>query len=460
MARKAMVLVVDGDEAIRGYVVDVLAAHGHAVTPARTADEAAALAKKERFDLLIAEIFLPGLSGIELLKRLREEDPDLAGVLMAREPPIRTIVAGMRAGAFDCIEKPIDLERLRIAVANALEHARLERENEGLRRETRAAPGGGGSDIVCASDAMREVLALVDKVAPTDLTVLVEGESGVGKELVASRLHRGSPRAAAPFIAINCGAIQASLLESELFGHEKGAFTGATSERQGLFEVADRGTIFLDEIGEMPLDLQVKLLRVLETSELRRVGGSRAVHVDIRVVAATNRRLADEVRGGRFREDLYYRLNVIAVEVPPLRRRKEEIPALVEAFVERARRRGMRRKRFTPEALAALEAYAWPGNVRELENLVERALILTRDDEVAAEDLPQLMRTSAAGRVEEPADSTDFTLAELERRHIIRALRKNKSNKVRTARKLGINVKTLYNKIKAYEIDEGALRGR
>jgi DNA-binding NtrC family response regulator len=361
----------------------------------------------------------------------------------------------MRAGAIDCLEKPIDLERLRLAVEHALGLVRLERENAALRRSGET----GEVDLVFASDAMRDVIKTIDLTAPTDLTVLIEGESGVGKELVARRIHRMSPRAALPMIAFNCGAVQASLLETELFGHEKGAFTGAVSDRPGLFEVADRGTLFLDEIGETSLDIQVKLLRVLETGEFRRVGGQRAIRGDVRIIAATNKKLAEEVRKGAFREDLYYRLNVIRVEVPPLRRRREEIPPLVDAFVERARRRGMRERRFGAEAMEALKTYHWPGNVRELENLVERALILARHDEVSATDLIQLLRPVDARAEASPGEDSDMTLAEMERRQIIRALRKHGGNKVRTASKLGINVKTLYNKIKAYEIDAAALAG-
>jgi DNA-binding NtrC family response regulator len=472
MARRIQVLLVDPEEGTRRLLSEALAAEGYAVHAVKTADEALARMGAERCDLLISEVFLPGLSGIELLKRARENAPDLPAILIARDAPVRTVVAGMRAGALDCLERPIDLERFRLAAALALKSARLERENAALRRQTEETLGH--ADMVAGSDATREVQRLCDVVAPTDLTVLIQGESGVGKELVAQRIHRRSPRAAMPFIALNCGAIQPALLESELFGHEKGAFTGALQEREGLFELADRGTLFLDEIGEMSLDLQVKLLRVLESSEFRRVGGQRLLKVDARILAATNKRLAEEVAKGAFREDLFYRLNVIAIEVPPLRKRADEIPALVAAFVERARRRGMRRKVFLPDAIAALQGYAWPGNVRELENIVERTLILARGDEIGAADLPDLVRSADAGVLagrEAPAavagprgeggagvdENTEYTLAELERRHIIRVLKRNKGNKVRSARKLGINVKTLYNKIKAYQIDEAAL---
>jgi len=290
--------------------------------------------------------------------------------------------------------------------------------------------------------------------------VLITGESGVGKELVANRMHSLSRRHDQPFVALNCGAIQETLLESELFGHQKGAFTGATNDHQGLFEIASGGTLFLDEIGEMNLDLQVKLLRVLETSEFRRVGGTKLVKVDVRVVAATNKRLIEEVQSGRFREDLFYRLNVIHIEVPPLRERADDIPALVQAFLEAHHRKGLPLRTVVPEALAALTAYPWPGNVRELRNIIERSLILCRGDDITPDDLPSALvrggaQNDALGRRGEPTYDLAVPLAEVERRHILRVLGANGGNKVRTARILGINVKTLYNKLKAYESAAG-----
>jgi DNA-binding NtrC family response regulator len=453
-ASRARVLVVEREESLRGFLEEALACEGHTVFPARDGDAALQLFRREKIDIAIADIFLPGLNGLELLKRVKEEGPSVEVILIGHDVPVQTVVTAMKEGAYDYIEKPIDVERLRLVVEKALERAALEKENAALRRisdSTKVVP-----DIVCSSDEMREVLKTVQLVAPTDLTVLIEGESGVGKELVAHRIHKESRRAGMPFIAINCGVLQENLLESELFGHEKGAFTGAVSDHAGLFEIADHGTLFLDEIGELSLDLQVKLLRVLETGEFRRLGGHKIIRADVRVLAATNKRLHEEVKKGTFREDLYYRLNVIKIEVPPLRRRREEIPALVGAFLDRHRRRGMRERRFAKAALDALAAYHWPGNVRELENLIERTLILSAHDEIQASDLPRYALEQPGGR-DDLIDDGDLTLAEMERRCIIRALRRNKGNKVRTARKLGINVKTLYNKIKAYEIGESAI---
>ncbi|GIW72935.1 MAG: acetoacetate metabolism regulatory protein AtoC [Planctomycetota bacterium] len=457
MAEAARVLVVDGAEGVRTFLTEAFAAAGYQVLAARDGESALRTLEHEPVDVVVAEIFLPGLDGIELTRRIRGMGGRTEVVLVAADAPVRTVVEAMRAGAHDAIEKPIDIERLLLSVEKALERRRLERENLALRRleDQRTA---GGEQIIAVSEEMREVLRTVELVAPTDLTVLIEGESGVGKELVANRIHRLSPRRDMPFVAINCGVLQHNLLESELFGHTKGAFTGAISDHVGLFEVADKGTIFLDEIGELPLDLQVKLLRVLETNEFRRVGSNRVQRADVRVIAATNRKLVEEVRAGRFREDLYYRLNVICITVPPLRRRPEEIPPLVELFVERARRRGLRPRRFTPEALEVLQRHPWPGNVRELENLVERALILARGEQIGAEDLPRFLAAPSALPARADEEDGDYPLAEMERRHIIRALCRNRFNKLKTARRLGINVKTLYNKIKAYQIDVEALR--
>ncbi len=453
MAHKAIVLIVENEEGLRQFLGQALSCEGYAVRLAPDAEAALRDLKRERVDLIIADIFLPGINGLELLKSVRSEAPSTEFIVIGSDAPVQTVVAAMKEGAYEYLEKPIEVERLRLAVEKALEKVALSKENAALRRisdSRNAVP-----EIVCASEEMREVLKTIELVAPTDLTVLVEGESGVGKELVAHRIHKLSRRAGLPFVAINCGVLQENLLESELFGHEKGAFTGAVTDHAGLFEIADKGSLFLDEIGEMGLDLQVKLLRVLETGEFRRLGGHKVIRGDVRIIAATNKRLTEEVKKGAFREDLFYRLNVINLEVPPLRRRREEIPSLVQAFLERQRRRGLAEKRFSREALEILSGYHWPGNVRELENLVERALILSPRDEIGVTDLPRFLLETRTDEV--PGDEEDVTLAEMERRAIIRSLRRNKGNKVRTARKLGINVKTLYNKIKAYEIDQTSL---
>jgi len=454
MAERPPVLVVDDDPELRAFLIRALAVEGY---PAEEAAGGAAAAERlsgQEFAVVVADVFLKGLNGIELLKRVRASYPSTEVVLMGREVPTYTVVAAMRQGAADFMEKPVDVDYLLLVVQRAVERVRLAHENLALRRVVGLKTEGDG--MVAESPAMAHVIRNVELVAPTDLTVLIEGESGVGKELVAGRLHRLSQRHGKPFVAVNCGAIQESLLESELFGHRKGAFTGATQEHKGLFEVADGGTLFLDEIGEMSLDLQVKLLRVLERSEFRPVGASKVVRVDVRVVAATNKTLADEAAAGNFREDLYYRLNVIHIEVPPLRERADDVPALVDAFLASHRRKGLPRRTISPGAVAALKAYRWPGNVRELRNVIERCLILSRGEEIDVADLPPVVSGGAAARpVATGGDGYDaaLPLAEVERQHILRALELHDGNKVQTAKGLGINVKTLYNKLKSYAQD-------
>ncbi len=455
MSERTTVLVVDDDPALREYVARALLVDGHTVEVAPDAQTAQRLLERLEPAVLVADVFLKGINGLELLKWTRGRLPATQVVLIGRAIPTYTVVSAMKQGAFDFVEKPIDGDHLLLSVGKALEHHRLTQENAQLRRAYEGLQAHLLGGIVAASPGMQEVLGTVERVAPSDLTVLITGESGVGKELVANRIHQLSPRAQRPFVAINCGAIQETLLESELFGHVKGAFTGATQDRQGLFEVAQGGTLFLDEIGELNLDLQVKLLRVLERRELRRVGGTKLVHVDVRVVAATNKRLAEEARAGRFREDLFYRLNVVHVDVPPLRERTEDVSPLVESFLASHRRKDLPDRRISPEALDALRAYPWPGNVRELRNVIERALILSSQEEIGPADLPASVRRATGADVPPPrgdgAYDAGLPLAEVERRHILRVLAAHDGNKVRTARALGINVKTLYNKLRAWE---------
>ncbi|MBI3722990.1 sigma-54-dependent Fis family transcriptional regulator [bacterium] len=448
MPEKPPILVVEGEDELRELLLSALKVDGYIALGARDGEAALELMAREAVSVVVADLFVKGINGLELLKRARERWAEVEVVITARDAPIHSVVKVMKSGAFDFVPKPIDREYFLLVVGKAVAQVRLAHENQALRRMSDLR-GQRSPELTASSPAMREVVKTIELVAPTDLTVLIEGESGVGKELVANSLHQKSPRRAAPFIAINCGVLQETLLESELFGHEKGAFTGAHADHQGLFEIADGGTLFLDEIGEMGTDLQVKLLRVLETSEFRRVGGHKQIHVDVRLVAATNKKLQDEVRGGRFREDLFYRLNVMHIEVPPLRDRKDEIPELVRGFLRAHARRGLPEKRMSDETLEALKSYRWPGNVRELKNLVERSVILARSEVITPRDLPPtLFEPDAAPPVE---DDGDTALASVEQRHIMKVLRRQNGNKVRAAKVLGINVKTLYNKIKAYE---------
>jgi DNA-binding NtrC family response regulator len=449
MPEKPPILVVEGEDELREVLLAALKVDGYSAFGARDAEAAFELIRREGIAVLVADLFLKGVNGLELLKRTKEILPGVEVVITGRDAPVHSIVKVMKGGAFDFVPKPIDREYFLLVVGKAVAQVRLAHENQALKRlSDLKAPRA--PELTATSPAMQEVLKTIDLVAPTDLTVLIEGESGVGKELVANSIHSKSARRARPFIAINCGVLQESLLESELFGHEKGAFTGAHAEHQGLFEIADGGTLFLDEIGEMGPDLQVKLLRVLEKSEFRRVGGHKLIHVDVRVVAATNKRLVEEVKAGRFREDLFYRLNVVHIEVPPLRERRDEIPELVRTFLRMHARKGLPEKLMSDETLETLKAYRWPGNVRELKNLVERSVILSRGDVITPRDLPPMLFGPVASS-SATEDDGEEPLAEVEKRHILKILRRHGGNKVRAAKVLGINVKTLYNKIKSYE---------
>jgi len=450
MAKKPPILVVLDDAPSRDYLLQALRVNGYPAEGVEGAELALEKLGSVRTGVLVADLFLKGVNGVELLRRAREVSPSTQVVLMGKDAPTYTVVTAMKQGAIDFVMRPVDIDYFLTVVEKAVGHYQLTQENEALRRLHARKPG----NMVAESPAMKEILSTLSLVAPTDLTVLIEGQSGVGKELVANRLHELSQRAMGAFVAVNCGAIQESLLESELFGHVKGAFTGAHQDHQGLFSAADGGTLFLDEVGEMDLELQVKLLRVLERSEFRPVGGSKLVRVNVRVVAATNKRLQEEVAAGRFREDLYYRLNVIHIEVPPLKDRPDDVPALIEAFLATHLRKGLPQRSMSSVALDALKAYAWPGNVRELRNVIERCMILSRGPLIGVEDLPAMVRgAQAVAPVASASELPDLNtpLSEVERRHILRVLESQDGNKVRTSKVLGINVKTLYNKLKSYE---------
>jgi DNA-binding NtrC family response regulator len=441
------ILVVDDERGVRALCADVLARAGHAVTTAESG-EAGLLAwqREAGFDLVLADVNLPGIDGIELCRRLRAERADALVVLITGLPSVANAVRGMKEGARDYVTKPFEPEELRLVVARALEERELRRENARLRREL--AFGG----VVGQSPRMRDLLASVEKVARADASVLLAGESGAGKELVARALHYQGPRAARAFVAVNCGALVGNLLESELFGHVRGAFTGADKPKRGLLSAAHEGTLFLDEIGELPLDLQPKLLRALQEGEIKPVGGVDTIKVDVRIIAATNRDLERDVAAGRFREDLYYRLNVISLEVPPLRERREDIPALVEHFVAKAAEKARRaRPVVSDEAMLALQAQRWPGNVRELKNAVERAVVLGGEVLAATDFVPR-------GEVAAPAPTGIYALAglsleEVERQHILRVLADCDGQKARAASILGINRTTLWKKLRQYGVE-------
>ena len=438
------VLVIDDERPTRLLMEKELPRTGFAVTCSESGEEALEQLRVREFDVILLDLKMPGIGGMEALRRIRDSGTSAEVVVLTGHPDVDSAIKAMKLGAFDYLTKPFKLTEVEEVLWRAAERKRLQQENMALRRMV--SQREPTSLIVGQGQAITSLLAAVQRIAPSDANVLIQGESGTGKGLVAKAIHAASPRATGPFLVINCSGFQDQLLESELFGHEKGAFTGATSAKQGLFEVAEGGTLLLDEVGEMSPAMQAKLLQVLDTREMRRVGGTRVHRVDVRVVAATNKDLAHEVRANRFREDLYYRLNVVSLILPSLRERKEDIPLLIEHFLRQFRVTGQKAKTISPEALQLLENYSWPGNVRELANTIERLMILTQGDVIGPEDLPPNVRIPG-GPAGGPA-----SLAEMERLHVTRVLAHTKGRKMQAARLLGIDLKTLNSKIKRYNI--------
>jgi DNA-binding NtrC family response regulator len=438
------VLIVDDDPAMREMVVSLLEDHGIEASGADSANAALERLRDSDFDAVLSDVRMPGMGGVELLGEARELRPETPVVLMTAFGSIDSAVEAMRAGAFDYVTKPFKRDELLVTLERAFEHRTLEEENKRLRRAVDRTSSFG--ELMGASPAMREIFALIRKIADNRSSVLITGESGTGKEVVARTIHFAGSRAQKSFLPINCTAIPEGLLESELFGHVRGAFTGAHATKRGLFEKADGGTLFLDEIGDMGLGLQGKLLRVLQDREIRPVGGTQSVKVDVRIITATNRELRDEMEAGRFRRDLFYRLNVIPIHIPPLRERPEDIDLLVENFVRRHAPGDSRR--FAPAAMEALRRGRWEGNARELENVVERAMALCDRPLIDVEDLPLGENEGPVGESAEAlmraAVERRLTLRELEELYIDRVLRLTGGNKVQAARILGINRRTLY----------------
>ena len=443
-SRSRTALVVDDDAAMRELVVSLLEDAGIQALSAGSAEEAVARLAESDCDVVLSDIRMPERSGIDLLAQIREVRPDTPVVLMTAFGSIDSAVEAMRAGAFDYVTKPFKRDALLVTLERALERRALEEENRRLRRAVDQTSSFG--DLLGASPAMRDIFALIRRVADGRSSVLITGESGTGKEVVARTIHFTSARKDRPFVPINCTAIPEGLLESELFGHVKGAFTGAHVTKRGLFEQANGGTLFLDEIGDMGLGLQGKLLRVLQDREVRPVGGTQSVKVDVRIIAATNRDLRQEIEAGRFRRDLFYRLNVIPIEIPPLRERPEDVPLLAEACLRRHADGTPRR--LSPAALERLKRCRWEGNARELENVIERALALCEGTEIGADDLPLPEEppgpASDAGELARQALERKLSLAELENLYIEQVLEHTHGNKVQAARILGINRRTLY----------------
>jgi len=438
------ILLVDDDDNLRRVLEYQLSEAGYAVTSVPDADEALRELGDRAFDLLVTDILMPGMDGIELVERVRIRYPDVAVVVITAHGDVGRAVRAMQLGALDFLEKPFGRERLQVSIERALEFADLRDENRRLRAAVQQH--GSFEEIIGSSPALRALLADLSMAADSDATILLLGESGTGKELAARALHLRSRRHAGPFVVVNCGAIPETLIESELFGHRRGAFTGATEEHAGRFERADGGTLLLDEVGELPPTLQPKLLRVLQEGEIDKLGADTPVKVDVRVVAASHRDLEARVREGAFREDLWYRLNVVPLRIPPLRERVEDIPILAEHFlVKHARRNRRPVPRLAPEVFDRFQRYDWPGNVRELENLLERLIVLGRSEEVHADDLPAALREDlpryGGARVELPPGG--IILDDLERSLIEEALRRCSNNRSAAARFLGISRQTL-----------------
>ncbi len=441
--RETSILVVDDEYSVRDSLQSWFRKDGYQVRTAENADEALQAMEGGSFDVAVIDVRMPGMDGVQLQDHLRQLDVRMEVIMITAFASVETAVRSLKQGAFDYVSKPIDPDELSHLVRRALERRRLREENLQLRGTIDEFVAG--DTIVGESPPMKKVMELAEHVAKTDATVLIRGESGTGKELIARAIHANSRRRYAPIIPVNCGALPETLLESELFGHEKGAFTGAQYRRKGRLEMADGGTLFLDEVGSISAKTQVDLLRVLETKEFTRIGGTRSVQVDFRVICATNENLEKEVEEGRFREDFYYRINVFTIEAPPLRARRSDIPLLANHILQRfARQMDTRVREVSPAAMAVLTAWDWPGNVRELSNAIERAMVVGREEAIQPEDLP--IRIGARRAANGQPDS----LAEVERRHINAVLDRTDWNITRSAEILGIDRVTVYNKIKKY----------
>lgn len=452
------ILIVDDDPDIRETMTTLLTMNGYSVVTAEDGSSALEELKRDKFHLMITDLKLPQMNGIELIKNVRNINKDIQCIIITGYATVTTAVEGMKAGAFDYLMKPFNATEVLLLVKRALEFLNLKVENAQLKRNIEGKYSF--ENLIGKSEGINRVCSLIEKVADTDSTILILGESGTGKELVARTIHYNSLRRYKPLIPINCGAIPENLLESELFGHEKGAFTGASFLRVGRFELADEGTIFLDEIGEMSPSLQVKLLRILQQREFERVGGTKTIKVDVRIVAATNIDLEKAVMEGRFREDLFYRLNVIPIMIPPLRERTEDIPILLEHFLDHFNKSKKRNiQGFTNEVMELLIYYRWPGNIRELENLIERLVILNGEGVIGIEDLPEKIKVSgerhgiASFTIPDNGINLNAVVEEFENNLIIQALQKAQGVKNKAAQLLSLNRTTLVEKLKKKRLD-------
>ncbi len=449
MGSKPSIMIVDDEEIVRASLSSWLLEDGYEVMPVESGKLALEELKKKHYDLMLVDLKMPEMDGLELMKEVKKFLPDLPIIIMTAYATVDTAVKAIKDGAFDYLMKPFDPEEISITIKKIVKQQMLEQENIYLRKEL--AKQFQFHQLYSKNKNMQEIFELIKTVAKTDVTVLIHGETGTGKELIARAIHAESLRKDRPFIPVSCASLTETLLESELFGHEKGAFTGASSMVRGMFEMADKGTIFLDEIGDISPKLQMDLLRVLETKEIVRIGSTLPIPVDVRIIAATNKDLNKAISNGTFREDLYYRLNVITIDIPPLREKLEDIPLLVEQLIEKINiETGKSIKRVSEDAMAILMQYKWPGNIRELKNVIERSVVLAKDDIITVNEVGPCVER----RIKETTNLEDMSLESMEKNHIASVLKNNNWNISTSAQILGIDRTTLYNKIKKYNLEE------
>jgi DNA-binding NtrC family response regulator len=443
MKKRAEILVVDDEDIVRDSLRDWLDGVGYDVAVAASAEEALEILKKKKFNIMIADLVMPGMNGIELMKEAKKIYPTLAAVIITAHATIQTATTAIREGAFDYIEKPFCPEKVELLIEKLVEYQDLIEENISLRRQIKGKFRFEG--IIAKSSKMLKIFELIKTVAPSNATVLITGDTGTGKEIIARAIHHQSKRRSKPFIATSCAALAESLLESELFGHEKGSFTGAIGRKKGKFEAADKGTLFLDEIGEINANTQIHLLRALEEKKITRIGSNEEIAVDVRIITATNKDLRNRVLEGQFREDLYYRLKVVTIKLPPLKDRKEDILPLAEHFLKKyAEENNKDTVKFSPGVIEFMLNYSWPGNVRELENMIEHGVILSKDNVITMAELPQ--------DIIHPTIQKEKTIEAITKNHILNVLEETKGNISKAAAILGIRRMTLYNKLKKYDL--------
>jgi len=446
---KPSILIVDDEKSIRDNLAKYLSADYTTYTAANGRDAVKILSENSDIEVVLSDMKMPGMDGLELLEKLHENNKDVIVILITGFSTIESAVDAMRRGAYDYLTKPIDLNKLEITIKNAIENKKLRSENILLRQRIRERIDA--TSLVGKSERIKDIIGLVDRVSSTKATVLIQGESGTGKELVANVLHYNSLVAHGPFIKVNCSALAEGVLESELFGHEKGAFTGAMFMKKGRFELADGGTLFLDEIGDLPPSIQIKLLRFLQESEFERVGGTRTIKVDVRIISATNKNLEQLVKEGKFRDDLFYRLKVVTIEVPPLRERREDIPLLIDFHMKRFTEiHNKQVESVSREAMKLIRAYDWHGNIRELMNCIESAVVMSIGNVIDVDSLPPFMTMGQKNQAHGPVSGNLF---DIEKKAILEALDKNRGNKAETARSLGIGLRTLYRKLNQYGVE-------